>query len=485
MSTQNSRRQLMKRQNAVAKSNQPESWSEVFVPSGFPTYSFYDREKFGSIVDDFILKPGYRILALSGLSRTGKTNLLIDRFNKASITAHWLGGANIETFDQFLNKLREKLSLRPIQTEHTTSRGLELQPLAPLAGLLAKLNIGGSKTVIENDDVEEIDILRKLNGSVVVIDDFHRVPEKTQRKILAFIKLLCEQPDRLKGRENIDFRFIFVFIPNTDTAGFAMWTELRTRTKYLEIPLWQSEELLNIAQKWLIERDKVLLGLKKLADESYGLPSMMQLLCRNYCEIHLQNTKPEKIASIRDDQLDIVFSITGSEIWGPSGDSVYRELIALRGRTRPDQNKKLTSKIDNRIGDIYQMIWYALSLPSVPPVYREGLPNFKIDNRLEITIDAITQRLEKLTDIDTSQNDYIRTCIQFMSDETRITYPQRVSREDATDDSTNKRAQSHLNDPLFEYYSETDSLVIYDPAVLVGLSHSDKHSQKFRFPEPK
>lgn len=461
----------------------PATWSEVFVSNGVPLHSFVDRPVYAKIVDSFLTHPGYKMLALSGLSRTGKTTLLVDRFNKKGIDALWIGGAGIETFEQFINNLREKLKLRSMQTEDSVNGEVELAPLVLLSWILGKLKFGASRKVTQNDDVEEIDILRELNNKVIVIDDFHRVPEQAQRKILPFIKFLCEQADRVREKgENIDFRFIFVFIPNTDTTAYSMWRELSGRVKPLELPLWQIDELLKITQSWLIDYDRVVLGLRKFASESYGLPAMMQLFCRTYCNQHLEHTKPEQIVSVRDDQLESVFKETGAEIWGPSGDSVYRELIALTGRTKPNGERKLTSKVDKRSGDIYQMIWYVLSLPEVPSTYREGLAEFQINTRLEITIAAITQRLERLVGFEAGQTDYVRQCIRFMSDETRISYPSRISRVDGESNGI-KDARTHLNDPLFEYQSDNDSLVIYDPAILIGLGHAPMHRRKFNFAE--
>jgi len=459
---------------------EPKNWTEIFVPTGFPKHNFVDRDTYAAKVDEFLLQPGYDVLALSGLSRTGKTTLLTQRFRAHNLPSLWFSGGQIETIDQFMDRLREMLRLRDKQLKKIVSGEVEINPLGLLSRLFGLLRIGRATEVSENDDVELIDILRELNGKVVVIDDFHRIPEEVRSRIMAFVKYLIELPDKLKN-EVIDFRFILVFIPNTDTIFHALFKDLKTRIQWLELPLWQEDELLKITRGRLISEGKVLLGLRRLARESYGLPSMMQLLCRNYCRRYLSKTPPNEIVSVRDDQLESVFVETGTDLWGPYGDSVYRELVALNGggRSRPEAAEKFESKVDRRTGDLYQMIWYIVSLAGVPESQREGLLGLRLDNRLEISLETINQRLERLTNFPAGQIDHLSKCLTFLSDETRMSYPARIRREVETH-ADEDRANTHLNDPLFEYVDET--LVIFDPAILIALAHAPKHKAKFSFP---
>ena len=93
--------------------------------------------------------------------------------------------------------------------------------------------------------------------------------------------------------------------------------------------------------------------------------------------------------------------------------------------------------------------------------------------------ETINQRLERLTNFPAGQIDHLSKCLTFLSDETRMSYPARITREVETH-ADEDRANTHLNDPLFEYVDET--LVIFDPAILIALAHAPKHKVKFSFP---
>ena len=446
-------------------SQEPQSWDEIFVPTGFPHHSFIDRPTYSREVRNFLNNPGYRILALSGLSRTGKTNLLIDIFDSENLTPIWLNGASIKSFQNFSDRLLEQLDLITRTVKSGDHGEIELLPPI-LKWIVGKLSFGKSRETTWEDRIDEEDIVKAMNGKVIVIDDFHRIPGSVQSEVLAYLKELSELPDRMPRKAKIDFRLIIVFIPTLNTMGHRFATDLRGRAKWLEIPWWQGDELIKITERYLLDSERVVLGLRKFGFESYGLPSVMQLYCREYCRQHMAYAKPNTIGMIRDEQLQSVFAAAGDEIWGPSGDSVYRELIALNGRSHPETDIVLTSNLDGRCGDIYRMIWYCLSVPTIPDDLRDKIPEFKVGKRLEMSIDNIARRLNVLTDFE-GDLDYIRRCIRLMSDEARLSYVTKIEEIDRE------------IDPLFEYRDNIDSLVIYDPQIIVSLAHSKYHKEKF------
>jgi hypothetical protein len=80
----------------------------VFVPGGRPTVTYVPRDelRLEGRIDDYLAE-GFRILSVSGPTKTGKTVLLQSRVQNAI----WLSGGAIESADDFWQAIVDELGI--------------------------------------------------------------------------------------------------------------------------------------------------------------------------------------------------------------------------------------------------------------------------------------------------------------------------------------------------------------------------------------
>jgi hypothetical protein len=432
------------------------NWDEIFVPYGFPKRTFVDgqyKENIEDIRTSLASPTDLRIICVQGPSQSGKT-MLVEYIlrNQDDLIPIKIPCAGVKNQDDFVKKLKEQLEL----VDTTQERGWSVNSINAW--------YGHKKT--SNDSITDSDILKHLNKKVVIIDDFHFIPSEGQSEILEWIKNKVENPAVMQNK--IKVKFILILIPNKPSIDPRVKKELdSTRINNIKLTLWKPEYLIRIAQTYIHdETGNVLLGLNEMAEAAYGLPSMMQLLCLNYCNRFYKNARSDTTIYVRENELLEVMQRTAERNWSSP---TYNQLVGQDMINRV--NIPNVSTKDNIFrGSIYQMIWYAISTPNLNKKDKLELPKLIFNQGIEVPLSDIKKRLAILTGQEFSIND-LRIYMRNLTTDAEENY-----RKYTIQNTQNSPAKKF--DPLFEL--DGDRLIIHSPQILFELSYAKSHIDKLK-----
>jgi hypothetical protein len=174
---------------------------KVFVPGGMPTITYNPRAslQLEQRVLDY-LDERHRILSLSGPTKSGKTVLLRSVIQEPL----WIAGGDIRSLEDFHNAVSDKLGIFP--NEQTAQSQQEVIGSSTTVGISATpMNIGAKFDHADNEGTasgetwtagrqRSIWLAAKqvltANKPVLVIDDFHYIPQDVQLGIVRGLKEL-------------------------------------------------------------------------------------------------------------------------------------------------------------------------------------------------------------------------------------------------------------------------------------------------------
>lgn len=212
-----------------------------------------------------------------------------------------LSGGTIASFEDFCNQVLSELNYIGLQTttssttqSNTTGSELSAGISAGIAKGQAKGSLSqtlGQTTVCTQAPVvslSKIAIEQLLRSEKkLIIDDFHYIPTNTQRQIIR----------ALKSPIFDGLRVVVLAVPHRAYDSLKVETEMTGRVVQLSIPLWNTEELSQIA----IQGFKALklhcneTMVRALANESFGSPNLMQEFCLRLCRVnHIQSGSSEE-----------------------------------------------------------------------------------------------------------------------------------------------------------------------------------------------
>jgi hypothetical protein len=456
--------------------NTPKRWHQVFRPGGFPIHNYVKRHDLIEAIKNFVLYGSKPLLEVTGYSGIGKTVLVKDVIqNKLKespdggdwkllvLEATWFNNSA----EGFRKSLCGALGLTSTQEE----RKKEFNIIGKIFGY------GQSATNTTQDEVDEQDILLALHHKVVMIDDFHRLSRKGQDTILAYIHSLTNH--LIQAKQDSNFRFIIVYIPYKMPNLSMIHNELPVhRVQPLGIPLWNEHELEDIARVTFRENNSCLTNAGELAKYVYGLPSLMQQLCLDYCLEYHPDAQPTTVLSIKERLVPLILTKLANLMWEQyGGDNFYADITATKTRSSLEHGQVIKSKLDHRTGNIYQMIWYVLSLPRIDGQVANLAP---IKTDLIVPISTLQSRLREFTDASRDTIDNIDRYLDKIANHNGLLYQQKL--EQATGQEYTPQEQRVFLDPLFEYHAGNygdSSLTINNPEFLFALAHAEAHKSKF------
>jgi hypothetical protein len=458
----------------------PNQWYQVFQPGAFPIYNYVKRHAQIDTIRNFVEYGAKHILAVTGLSGTGKTvlvkDVILNNINEAAdprsdwdlvvLESVWFNDSR----DGFQKQLCAALNLLP--AENVSKR--ELSFLGKFIGY----NRGSTQTT--KDEIDEKDILDALHNKVVVIDDFHRLSYKAQVEVLAYIRSLTNQ--LATPNPNMDFRFIIVYIPYKLTDRSLNDNELSPRrVEHLPIPLWSERELEDIARVTFRQNDFCLTNAGSLAKHAFGLPALMQQFCLDYCREYQSNVRPTTVIAIKDHLVPAILVKFANLMWDSyGGDDFYASITAVQARTFPERGQMIKSRIDQREGTIYQMIWYVLALSHSDNNVGSITP---VSSNFEIPLSMIQNRLRQFTDASQEVIDEVERYLEKISEHSNLRYQEKIEESLGYKADLGHERRSIL-DPLFEYkpdsYGVNSRLIINNPEFLFTLAHAEAHKHKFK-----
>lgn len=376
-------------------------YSEVFVPGGFPTYTYNPRQN--RQLEDSIREASnnYKLLVVTGPTKSGKTVLVNKVFPRTENL--WIDGGSITTEDSFWELIISGLDgYTEEQIENGDDMQYAISGTAEFEGniLLARAKAGltGNVTSMERTTIlqrrvmsnkgKAISLLQELKIPLI-IDDFHYISKNIQNKIVR----------ALKAPIMFGVPVICIAIPNRKFDVIDVERELTGRMTSVEMPIWDLYELETIAREGFntlnVEIEDTVVH--SLSNEAFGSPFLMQEFCHTLCKkmgIEIAG-KHQKILE-NSCNIEAIFP----DIANNSGRSMFDKL--KRGpRTRTDRKpRKMKSGVTL---DIYGVVMEALKH------LRPGIETITYDtlraNIREVLADDLPQHgeiarvLEKIAEI--------------------------------------------------------------------------------------
>lgn len=222
---------------------------DVFKVNGIPTYTFVEPKKYPNILLN-LRTPG-RCLVVEGPSGIGKTTAVQNAIERVGIAKH-----------------TTKLSARKPQ------------------------------------DVEYIEILPDTgNAGIVLVDDYHRLPAKTQAALADYLKVLADTEDQTT-------KIIILGINRAGDSLIEFAPDLVNRVDIIRFETEPDEKIIE-----LIRKGEEALGIQinvvdELVESVRGSFYLAQMLCREICLASGINEQHDQKTS-----LDVSLESVRAEVW--------------------------------------------------------------------------------------------------------------------------------------------------------------------------
>lgn len=372
---------------------------DVFSPRSFPENTYIHRITAGNKTIDQKLEKALmmkgNLIFVSGASKSGKTVLCHKVIPDEKFID--LSGNQISSKEDFWNHIAEQLSLSDIVTTTTGMQNSEVRVVKGSAnfnagimgtGIGAGIGADTSENVVSTNQITasrartETQIIRYIidNDKVLVIDDFHYIPKEIQLYIARTLK--TELFHGLKA--------VILSLPHRSDEAIILNPDLIGRTTSIEIPLWTTNELKEIAVKGFTLLNVPVSDecISLLAQESISSPQLMQDNCFNLAYGSMGS-------SITTATVKAAFSETASNY------AHYDKLVStiLHGPSQGQGRRKLYQTADKDV-DIYELM--LLALKADPPVSKLSLEEIKnriselLVNHERITSSIISGTINKL-----------------------------------------------------------------------------------------
>lgn len=431
----------------------PKPANQVFTQTGFPRDSYVRRPEYE---DELLFKlnsSSSEIIEVAGPSKTGKSSLVQHCLEVAGISSLIVYGSRITNTDDFWMVLAEELELSGYTINKNLQSNIGIDAIAQISG-----EIGTSEDININRKMIRKEIVkRKL---CVVIEDFHQINPNIRSSIVKEIKALSEQLERIEKYIN---KIIIVLVLTRDMHNTNIWKEIQGRMASIHLNLWNTTELEKIVRQQIERAGVAPLGVHYIAEECFGLPYIMQLACLTYWYKYENNVViPGNVVNIHRILIPEVFSYLANSLWYQGVSKIYETLCFS---SKIDYDKLIENK-DHLVGNINQMIFYALIDQERPPQGDEMI----IKDRIIYTINSIIIRFRRKFTEEVNnmiKNSDIENAIKNINDKAIESYNEILLK-------TNE-----FSDPILEYNSITKELIIYDPAFLVTLRYAEGHKKRF------
>lgn len=314
---------------------------DVFRPGSFPEYTYVSRKSTTSGLSyEFRLQQAIKVsgflTSLVGPSKMGKTILCEKVIGLEKIVE--ISGADFDESTDFWKLVSAKVGLSyegQFASEKTVSDSGDKY----------------SKKEVYALTKDKIINYYKENELVLVIDDFHYVPE-TKRIQVA---------QQLKDAIRKGFRVVVVSLPHRADEAIRQNSDLSGRLSLINISSWAEDDLKEIA-KMGFGKLKIEVGddvAAQIAVESLTSPQLMQYICLNICTI-LEMPETEKKV-IGSEILEKAYRLTTINFGYGDVVALMRKGPSTRGKSR---NKFLAK--DGIEYDIYELI--VKSIAENPPI---------------------------------------------------------------------------------------------------------------------
>lgn len=400
---------------------------QVFTPGGRPTITYNPRaeQRLEETVRDY-LDERFRILSISGPTKTGKTVLLRNALPEDAV---WLSGGTIRTDEDFWVAVADGLASvtrfedEDSQTTQETDSwqvGADLKLVGGNKGRESEVGSSGTRRLGRDRRHKEAarHDLRK-SGRVVVVDDFHYIGADTQLRIVQGLKDLIFD----------GVGFVVAAVPHRAYDVIRVEKEMTGRVEQLPVGFWKLDDLVEIATKGfdaLNARENSSHLAERLAKESFQSPHLMQEFCRELCKANDVRETGEEVVMLEPPNWEPFFRDRASQ----TSSRTSFELLARGPRQRSD--RKLRELKDGRITDIYTAILAAVAATGP---------------QTELTYEQVRAALREVMKSEPPQRHEVTRVLDEMTKIARETIP-----GEPVVDYDDELATLYISDPYFAYY---------------------------------
>jgi hypothetical protein len=354
--------------------------TEVFTPNDFPTFTYVTRsaQNFEERLRQAYSIPKM-IISLSGPSKSGKTVLINKVIEKDNLIP--VSGASIRSADDLWAKVLSwmdtptGLTVRN-DTSITAEVGGEVGGKAGIPFFVEGKakgtgEIGAEITKGTTEAFSKAglgQVVKDIAGSsyTVFVDDFHYIPKDVPKIIGRQIKEAAES----------GVRICTASVPHRSDDVVRSNPELRGRVTAIDTNYWKPVELEQIAYAGFRELNVDVSQpiMKRLTEESFGSPQLMQAICLNFCfENKIQETLPIQ------QRVEVNFVAVDNILERTSTLTDFSSMLSTlhAGPKQRGTERKEFEFVDGSNGDVYRCI--LLAMKADPP-------------RLAFTYDEMLQR---------------------------------------------------------------------------------------------
>jgi hypothetical protein len=373
------------------------------------------------------LKTSLKVLSLAGPTKSGKTVLV----KKVIADPIWVSGGDVDSADGFWKLLVDKFDgWLAIEKSRRKSQTVEDEAGAGGKVSVKVVEIGGDVRKHWSEIDERVHAVRRdrpaqrvaldlLQAGMqpVVIDDFHYLEEADQLKIVRGLRSLVFE----------GLPVILLSVPHRAYDAVRAEPEMTGRMVPLTIPFWSHEDLVSIAELgfeelnvWVPKGD-----IKRLAEESFGSPFLMQDFCLALCLASgIEESQEESVAL----QL-------------PEWPAFFRQMAAGTAKTAFERlvsgpPRRGTPRVPRRLKDGREVDIYGLALAAIAST----------GPRIKLTDDELRDAVRAVSADDPPGGDEITRVLNEMTKIAR-----KMKGEPVVDYMAAER-ELHIADPFFAYY---------------------------------
>jgi hypothetical protein len=320
----------------------------VFVAGGQPSVTYVEREQL-HIERNLAraLAAPNQIVSLAGPTKCGKTVLCRRILGDREYV--WVDGGQVDTAAQAWDKASYELNY---PNEITKTAGDKLSGQAGMSAYF--VTAGGSRlSSRETKRTYKIDsmatVIRHLieRNVILVVDDFHHIPEGPR---LVFLR-------NIKGAVFNGLKVLLLSVTHRAFDVIKSETELTGRFTAITVPEWTAEDLVKIPEKGFSAlnvsySDELM---TKLADEAQESPFLIQRFCWEICYdlgVHARVAQIAKVPS------DYPLRELYTRIAQDSGLPIYQKLAAGPQARKERLKRPLRSGSD---ADVYEAVLFAIA----------------------------------------------------------------------------------------------------------------------------
>lgn len=396
------------------------SEAEVFVPGGMPQATYVPREHLGieRQVAEWAEGAHTSLLSVSGPTKTGKT-VLLKRFFRDSI---WFSGGALETADEFWASICDELE---VFTDYDLSAGRSEEHSTGIEGGL-NAGVASGRGAAGDTTSTQRGVTRSRTRSiksaarkalldqrpVIIVDDFHYVPQTEQAKIVRGLKDLIFD----------GLPVILIAVPHRAYDAVRVEKEMTGRVDSIPLGKWEEDDLERIASLGfeVLSLNVSNAITKRLAEESFGSPHLMQTHC-----LGLVRTVQKDNSTLGEPAWDQFFRAHAA-----AASKTAFDLLKHGPRQRNDRNVRLLK--DGLQTDIYGAVLTAIA--STGP-------------RTSLQYEEVRAALRNVLDSDLPQRHEITNILDQMT---------RIAREKIDGEPVleydNEYSTLYITDPFFAYY---------------------------------